>query len=172
MEIPPYPPVSWTLRLEPAWPGPMDIGPCARGGRFMADPKQDKNPRKNGRTSPNGGGLKFGRGLFGWMLFVGLAIMFFMLMRQGRSTANKIAYKEFEKQLISWNVQSMVIDGNELTGEFKKPIAGAAANQKTFTTLIWFDQNVPGEIVTQINAKTPEDVKFEFKSNTNIVINL
>jgi cell division protease FtsH len=138
----------------------------------MADPKQDKNPRKNGRTNPNGGGLKFGRGLFGWMLFVGLAIMFFMLMRQGRTTANKVGFKEFEKQLRGGNVMEMVIDGNELTGKFKKPIAGAAPNQTQFTTLIWFDQNVPGDIVRDINEWAGEDVKFEFKSNTNIVINL
>ncbi|HSH96527.1 MAG TPA: ATP-dependent metallopeptidase FtsH/Yme1/Tma family protein, partial [Roseimicrobium sp.] len=140
----------------------------------MADPKQDKNPRKNGRLTPNGGGLKFGRGLFGWMLFVGLAIMFFMLMRQGRTTQNKIVYMEFINQLTNNNVVAVVIDGNEATGSLNDPkkVPGIAPGTNTFTTLIWPDQNVPGDIVVKILEKAPASCKLEFKSNTNIVINL
>jgi hypothetical protein len=32
------------------------------------------------------GGLKFGRGVFGWVLFIGLAIMLFIFMRQRQAT--------------------------------------------------------------------------------------
>src|SRR5438045_3912501 len=52
----------------------------------MSEQRQDRQPRKNGRPQPpNGGGMKFGRGLFGWVLFIGLAVIFFI--RQLRNSA-------------------------------------------------------------------------------------
>ena len=106
------------------------------------------------------------------MLFVGLAIMFFMLMRRGGGQQNKIDYKEFERQLVAWNVQSITIDSNEITGELKAALP-TAPTIKQFTVVIWQDQNVPGDMVVRILDKVPpEGTKLEFKSNTNIVINL
>src|SRR5690349_17450678 len=51
----------------------------------MAEQRPDRPQRKGARPGgPGNGGLRFGRGLFGWVLFIGLAIMLFMLLsKQG-----------------------------------------------------------------------------------------
>ena len=48
----------------------------------MSDQRSEKsgNNRKNGRNSNANGGMRFGRGVFGWVLFIGLAVMLFMLL--------------------------------------------------------------------------------------------
>jgi hypothetical protein len=46
----------------------------------MAEQRPDRPQRKGPRPGGNANGLRFGRGLFGWVLFIGLAIMLFMLL--------------------------------------------------------------------------------------------
>ncbi len=143
----------------------------------MADPKQDKNSRKNGRANPNNGGLKFGRGLFGWMLFVGLAIMFFMLMRQGQGSYTKVPYSDFEKKLVANEVQDVEIDGPEATGTFSKPLTVTANGQsvqvKQYRVQLTTDTMVSPEMTNRILDKANNTVtRIEFKQNNNLVINL
>src|SRR4051795_1084218 len=53
---------------------------------------QRKGPRPGGSAN---GGLRFGRGLFGWVLFIGLAIMLFMLLNAKASSTKNLAWSEF-----------------------------------------------------------------------------
>ncbi len=142
----------------------------------MADLKSDKNSRKPGRPIPNGGGLKFGRGLFGWMLFVGLAIMFFMLMRQTHSNVQTVGYSDFESKLIAGQVVDIEINGNEATGHFTTPIAvNNPTNSLQFRVLLTTEQMISPEMTTYLlnlrRDKAPT-TKLEFKENNNLIINL
>jgi len=51
----------------------------------MAEQKPDRPNRRTGRGNPSNGGMRWGRGLFGWMLFATLCIVLFMLLNQNRS---------------------------------------------------------------------------------------
>src|SRR6188472_3760857 len=66
----------------------------------MAEQRPERPPqRKGARPIANNGGMKFGRGLVGWVLFVALAIMLFMLLRnQGRNYVT-IPFSEFTARL-------------------------------------------------------------------------
>src|ERR1700683_2513074 len=79
----------------------------------------DRPFRKNGRTPPNGGGMRVGRGLFGWVLFIGLAIVLFMLLQSTRPNNTKIPFTDFETYLTDGKVKSFTIDGDDVTGELK-----------------------------------------------------
>ena len=66
----------------------------------MAEQRPDRPQRKGGRPGgPANNGLRFGRGLMGWVLFIGLAIMLFMLLNQGPRGAKSLAWSEFYRVL-------------------------------------------------------------------------
>src|SRR5437868_7779699 len=85
----------------------------------MAEQRPPERPqRKNGRPTPANGGLRFGRGLFGWMLFIGLAVMLFLLLQKTKTSFTPIAVSEFEGRLVDDKVRSATIEGDEITGDF------------------------------------------------------
>src|SRR3954447_11718376 len=65
--------------------------PQRKGARPGGPPTAGAQPRPGG---PANGGLKFGRGLFGWILFICLAIMLFMLLSQNRGGAKNLPWSE------------------------------------------------------------------------------
>jgi cell division protease FtsH len=90
----------------------------------MADqrPDRERPPRKSNRPSAGAtGGLRFGRGLFGWVLFVALAIMGIALLQMKPKPA-QISLSEFKKQLQADKVQSLTIEPDEIEGQFASPM--------------------------------------------------
>ena len=59
---------------------------------------------------------RFGRGLFGWVLFVSLAIMLVLLLKSNSAKFQKIALSDFYSQLLAGNVSEVNIGENALTG--------------------------------------------------------
>src|SRR5881227_615909 len=94
----------------------------------MAEQRPERPVRKSNRPGGpnNGSGMRFGRGLFGWILFIGLAIMLIALFQMKGKTYVAISLSEFKTHLDGDKVQSLVIDGDEVTGEFRGniPITG------------------------------------------------
>src|SRR4051812_35770213 len=94
----------------------------------MSEQKPERPPRKNGRPqSPNGapgggGGMRFGRGLFGWFLFIGLAVMLVIVLQKGNKGAQDVTMSELEQQADAGNVIEFVVDGETIRGRFKQPI--------------------------------------------------
>src|SRR5687767_1609005 len=89
--------------------------------------EQQRPERSNRKASRPGGtegggtgagGLKFGRGVFGWLLFIGLAVMLFMLLARNNQNYKDIILSELNHQLQKEQVQRLVIDGSEVTGTF------------------------------------------------------
>ena len=102
----------------------------------MSEPRPPDRPfRKNGRNGPNGG-MRVGRGLFGWVLFISLAIMLVMLLRNSSPTPQPIHMSDFETLLANNRVEEFTIDGNEVEGIVKEgvQIPGASSNSRYFKT--------------------------------------
>jgi cell division protease FtsH len=59
---------------------------------------------------------RFGRGLFGWVLFIGLAIMLFMLLSKQGGTYKTLPLSEFMVRLEANQIGSVRIEGDEITG--------------------------------------------------------
>ena len=80
--------------------------------------------------------MRVGRGLFGWVLFITLAIMLVMLLKSTSQTYQKVAWSDFESLLHDNRVKEFTIDGDEIKGEVKDnvQIPGAPAGLKLFDT--------------------------------------
>lgn len=61
------------------------------------------------------------RGLIGWLIFVGVAVILFALLRQPRSQSNTIPLSDFYAQMTSGNVAKVAIDEDDIEGSFRTP---------------------------------------------------
>src|SRR5687767_5549750 len=73
----------------------------------------------NGRQPNGNSGLRFGRGLFGWVLFIALAVMLFMLLNKGSTQYASIPLSEFTGRLQADRVKTLTIEGDKILGEFR-----------------------------------------------------
>ena len=93
----------------------------------MSEQRPDRpGNRKNGGGGGNGGrqpngnsGLRFGRGLFGWVLFIALAVMLFMLLNKGSTQYASIPISEFWSRLDQDRVKTLTIETDKILGEFR-----------------------------------------------------
>jgi ATP-dependent Zn protease len=60
-------------------------------------------------------------GLFGWVLFIALAIMLFMLLNKTNTQYTQIPFSEFQSRLLDDKVKRVVLQGDEIVGEFRNP---------------------------------------------------
>src|SRR4051795_12726359 len=90
--------------------------------------RPERPPRKNGRPQPGpngaagGGGMRFGRGLFGWVLFIGLAVMLFIVLQSNKKSAQDISMSELEVQANNGTIAELIIDNETIRGRFTKPV--------------------------------------------------
>src|SRR5437016_2455175 len=101
--------------------------------------RPDRTPRKNSRpngngSGPNGGGIKFGRGLFGWVLFIGLAVMLFIILQNKGHGSVNIDISELKRQFKDGNVEVVTVDGDTLRGNFLRDITTAGQKVHSFRT--------------------------------------
>jgi ATP-dependent Zn protease len=60
--------------------------------------------------------------LFGWVLFIGLAVMLFVILSNQNRHTTPIALSEFCDELTNGNVSAVTIDGDILRGDFTRPV--------------------------------------------------
>lgn len=78
-----------------------------------------------------------GRKLLGWLIFVGVAVIVFVLLRQSNSPQPAtIPLSDFYAQLTSGNVAKVAIDEDSIEGNFKSPIKVEGAAVQNFRTYI------------------------------------
>jgi cell division protease FtsH len=117
-----------------------------------------------------GGGLKFGRGVFGWLLFIGLAVMLFMLLSDQSKNFREVDISDLMSQLRADKVQEMAIDGPEVTGKFTEafpttsgpPITNFKTTVSSGTSPDWFIEYV-------VNQKS--SAKVSVKDSNSLLVN-
>jgi cell division protease FtsH len=142
----------------------------------MSEQRPERPQRKNGRqTNPNNG-LRFGsqRGLFGWVLFIALAVLLFMLLNKSSNTHQSIAVSDFESRLVNDQVKKAVIQSDDVVGEFRNPetIPNATTTVTKFRATYpagTFNNGGPQFRWIMDNRKNAE---VQAENNQNILINI
>jgi cell division protease FtsH len=83
----------------------------------MSEQKPDRPGSKRNRPGLGNGGMKFGRGLLGWLIFVGVAAMLFALLRASNQASATIGLSDFNRELNATNIEKVTIDEAELDGK-------------------------------------------------------
>src|SRR3954470_6621018 len=109
-----------------------DRGERGGGGNGNGD-RGERGPRRNGRNNPPG--MKFGRGIFGWALFIGLVIMLFVVLKREQGNAYDLPVGNFRTEVDNGNVRTVALEADEAKGEFVNPPAYVGGATKFTTTL-------------------------------------
>ena len=128
----------------------------------MAEQRPDRPVRRNNRTGgpnggggggnnngggtnggPNNGGMRFGRGVLGWVVFIALALLIVYMVTQSRKPYTHIGESDFWKSIAQ--VQSMEIDTDEINGTFLKPLNLPDVNYNPASVTNFNVQLTPGE---------------------------
>jgi len=136
----------------------------------MPEQRPERTPnRKNGRGPiPPGGGMKMGRGVFGWVIFIALAIMLVVLVRQSQNNANQTDYSTFQQQLADGRVNKVTIESDQLTGEYREPEPG-----KTWTKFVVpLNPNMIDYNLLKDLTATRGLAAVSVSSNTNILLQI
>ena len=139
----------------------------------MSEPKPDRPSRKNGRGTNPSGGMRFTRGLFGWVLFIGLAIMLFLLVNQNKQRYQPIDLSAFMDKLEADQIQELIVDGDEIRGKFvrEQPIINNAVPVLLFSTPIPPGTSSDWQFLQYLrDNKHGASVKIE--NNQNVLINI
>src|SRR4051812_32199937 len=142
----------------------------------MSEPRPDRQPpRKNGGRPPAGGngGLRFGRGLFGWVLFIALAVMLFMLLNKSGAQYASVPVSEVFKQLKEDKVKEVTIDGDKLTGEFREPQAVGEKNERITKFQTALPVNSSTDFATlRYLIDNAQNAKVNVENSPNLLINI
>jgi ATP-dependent Zn protease len=77
----------------------------------------------------------FGRGLFGWLLFIGLMVMLFVVLKRDQGKAYELSLNDLRSELDNGNLKSIVIEGDELSGQFVTPPSSTSGSARYRTVL-------------------------------------
>ena len=60
--------------------------------------------------------VRFGRGVLGWVLFIGLSVMLFFLLSSKQGPYRTLPLSAFVQRLETGQISSIVLDGDEISG--------------------------------------------------------
>src|SRR4051812_34031752 len=140
----------------------------------MADQRSDKSAnggRKNGRNSATNGGMRFGRGVFGWVLFIGLVVLLFMLVKQQGNAYVSVPMSDFWTQLTGGNVKELTIDGDEVKGTFLKTIHSSDGKDvDRFISPLPVGVSMNWEFLQSILNASKDKAKVTVNNNQNLLL--
>src|SRR4051812_17827758 len=138
----------------------------------MADQRSEKsgNGRKNGRNSNSTGGMRFGRGVFGWVLFIGLAVLLFMLV-QKQNRVPSIDLSLFWTQLDQGKISELTLESDEIRGKFYPAFKNPKGEDITdFRTTLPPNAIMDFRLIEHILDKAKDHAVVKVENNTNIVL--
>jgi cell division protease FtsH len=116
--------------------------------------------------------MKFGRGLMGWLLFVALAALLFVWLKQSNNATFPISLSSFWQQVHSSNVEKIVIDGNEVTGVLKNPVTVETRSVKNFRTSLPENTSANWEFTRDLLEATGKTTDIKAEPTNNIIVNI
>jgi ATP-dependent Zn protease len=63
----------------------------------------------------------FRKGLFGWLVFIGLAVMLILLAPKGKKATSDLSLGDFHDHLVAGDVQSLTVGTDVVEGQLRSP---------------------------------------------------
>ncbi len=134
----------------------------------------ERPPRQNGRPGGPNGGMRFGRGpIFGWVLFIGLLVVLFLILQNKDKSRTTIPISDFKSNLVDGKVKTLTIGTDEVTGEFTAPVIIPGKNEKVthFRTTVPNGATGTWDFTQWVLEHAPQS-QVNVEGNPNILINL
>jgi len=141
-------------------------------------PEDQPNPKRPGNSGDDGGPprppVRMSRGLFSWIIIVGLGLMFLVMLNQSMAKAQKINISEFWTYVERGDVKAVTIRENSITGEYNedKHPATAAPGNNTFEVDYLGAADKIEDIRRDLEAKGGGRVIISSQGSNNIVMSV
>ena len=108
----------------------------------MSEQRPDRPAaQKRAQFAHEPGGMRFSRGLFGWVVCIGLAAMIFMFFQNSHSRLHRHSAESVPRRSDGQEARQIGIEGDDIYGEYLspatiKPASGVKATFQTFRTTV------------------------------------
>jgi ATP-dependent Zn protease len=134
---------------------------------LMSEPTPQFPPPVMDYASPGISPKRFGRSLFGWVLFIALAMMLFFILNSKHKASTPVSLSEFSTELSKGNVSLVVVDSETLHGQYATAVKGVIAfrtevpqgTTQNWPFMQWLLENRRGAVIRVDN-------------NQNLLVNL
>src|SRR5437879_5540637 len=137
----------------------------------MSEPSPQQhviNYARAGTARPRG---VFGRGIIGWVLFIGLAVILFIVLQGNRTPSSEIPLSEFTTQLSNGNVSVVVVDADTLRGRLINPINLASKTVTAFRTELPPTTSQSWSFMQWLMDHR-QNAEVRVENNSNLLVNL
>ena len=117
--------------------------------------------------------VRFGRGLFGWVLFIGLAVMLYFLLDRQNKAYKPIPLSEFMARLDEKQISRMTLEENQIRGQFFQGQAMAdGTTVRDFRTQLPAGMGADWAFVQFLLEKSGDTASVEVRTGNNYVVNI
>jgi cell division protease FtsH len=114
--------------------------------------------------------MKFGRGLLGWLLFVAVAALLFVWLKQASPGPTNISLSDFYHEVNATNIEKMTIDETDVEGKFNTE--RVINNQKVSNFRVNIPPNMATwEFVKDLLKTTGTKTEIKAEPTNNILMN-
>ena len=140
---------------------------------------QTPSPRPRGNGPGGDGGpprppVRMSRGTFSWVIIVGLALMFLVMLNQSMRKAYKVPISQFWTHVENGDVAKVVIKENLITGEFREGRTPATAPPDTRQfecEYLGVVQKIE-DVRKDVEKLSPLPVEFGSQASNNLFVNI
>jgi cell division protease FtsH len=116
------------------------------------------------------------RGLFSWIIIIGLGLMFLVMLSQSLHKPQKISISQFWTYVENGDIEKVVIKENLIAGEFRKPPANLPADTKQFECeylgVVQKIEDVRKDVERLTAEKGRPPVEFGSQASNNLFVNI
>ncbi len=145
-------------------------------------PDEQRQPQR-----PRGGGdgdggppkppVRMSRGLFSWIVIVGLGLMFFVMLSQSMNKVHKLSISEFWTHIENGDIAKVVVKENAITGEFRPDRIPANVTPETklfeceYLGVVQKIEEIRKEVEAK-SARSAKPVDFGSQASNNLFVNI
>ena len=113
------------------------------------------------------------RKLFGWALFIALAVMLFLLLNKSGAPYPSVAISDVFEQLKDGHVSYVTIDGDRLLGEFRTPLPVGDQGERVLKFQSALPQGSGSDFSTvRYLTENAQGAKVYVGNNPNLLVNI
>ena len=140
------------------------------------DQPQPQRPRPSGDGDggPPRPPMRVSRGLFSWIVIVGLGLVFLVMLSQSMNKVHKLSISDFWTHIKNGDVAKVVVKENILTGEFypDRVPANGPADVKQFECDYLGVVKIIEDVRKEVDKSSPRRVEFSSEGGNNVFISI
>jgi len=126
----------------------------------MPADNEPRPPERPGPPKPGGPGPRMSRGIVSWLLFIGMALVLLVMLRETTGSVDQISIDDFWSHVENGNVEEITLHDDRITGKLRKLDQGADPDASLSFELPYPPAAIQDSFIQRVRTKAP-DTKIE-----------